>query len=178
MNAEHPTPIRESYWVLPGRFLAGEYPRERRVRASRPKLQALLGAGLRVFVDLTRADDRLEPYADLLAELEPGARHLAFPVADMGVPASPGQMVAILDAVDAALAAGEGVYLHCWGGVGRTGTAVGCWLARHGHPGTAALERLEELWYACPKSATRISPETREQREFVRCWHEPDPAGA
>ncbi len=25
------------------------------------------------------------------------------------------------------------VYVHCWGGVGRTGTVVGCWLLRHGY---------------------------------------------
>ena len=31
-------------------------------------------------------------------------------------------MQEILDAVDRALAAGRNVYLHCWGGIGRTGT--------------------------------------------------------
>ena len=32
---------------------------------------------------------------------------------------------------DRQLAAGLGVYVHCWAGVGRTGTVVGCWLIRH-----------------------------------------------
>ena len=31
------------------------------------------------------------------------------------------------------------MYLHCWGGVGRTGTVVGCWLVRHGRTGDEAL---------------------------------------
>ena len=41
-------------------------------------------------------------------------------------------MTRILDDVDAALADGGAVYVHCWGGIGRTGTVVGCWLVRHG----------------------------------------------
>lgn len=34
-----------------------------------------------------------------------------------------------------ALAAGQTVYVHCYGGIGRTGTVVGCWLVRHGLSG-------------------------------------------
>ena len=33
----------------------------------------------------------------------------------------------------------EPVYVHCWGGIGRTGTVVGCWLVRHGMTGDEAL---------------------------------------
>lgn len=40
------------------------------------------------------------------------------------------QMRAILDAIDRA--AGSIVYVHCWGGHGRTGTVAGCYLVRHG----------------------------------------------
>ena len=37
----------------------------------------------------------------------------------------------ILDRIDAALGEGQKVYVHCWGGSGRTGTIVGCWIRRH-----------------------------------------------
>ncbi len=47
---------------------------------------------------------------------------------------------------------------------------VGCWLARHGLKGRKALERLRELWQACPKSSHRDSPETREQIEYILDW--------
>ncbi|MFZ5949388.1 MAG: fused DSP-PTPase phosphatase/NAD kinase-like protein [Candidatus Rifleibacteriota bacterium] len=30
------------------------------------------------------------------------------------------------------MAAGKPVYVHCWGGLGRTGVVVGCWSRRHG----------------------------------------------
>jgi len=47
---------------------------------------------------------------------------------------------------------------------------VGCWLARHGLKGRKDLERLRELWQACPKSSHRDSPETREQIEYILDW--------
>ena len=46
-----------------------------------------------------------------------------------------GVMKRILDDVDEAIAGGGLTYVHCWGGIGRTGTVVGCWLVRHGLEG-------------------------------------------
>jgi protein tyrosine phosphatase len=59
--------------------------------------------------------------------------------------------------------------VHCWGGVGRTGTVVGCWLVRHGLAGGDALARVEALRATTPK-ANRPSPETDTQRDLVRGW--------
>jgi protein-tyrosine phosphatase len=93
---------------------------------------------------------------------------------DFSVPDSPMQTKAILDEIDERVAKAELVYLHCWGGIGRTGLIVGCWLARHGLEGRAALECLRELWKHCPKSATRKSPETAQQEEYIIHWTEPE----
>ena len=84
-------------------------------------------------------------------------------------------MVAILDAIDHALAEGRNVYVHCWGGVGRTGTVVGCWLVRHGRTGDEALDQVADWWQSMEKADRRRSPETREQRTYVREWAEPPP---
>ncbi|MDD2367052.1 MAG: protein-tyrosine phosphatase family protein [Desulfuromonadaceae bacterium] len=78
----------------------------------------------------------------------------------------------ILDTIDHHIHHGEIVYLHCWGGVGRTGVIVGCWLSRHGFTGDAALARLKELWQECPKSSHRKSPETTEQEQYIVTWQE------
>ena len=142
-------PFPRSYWVVAGRLAAGAYP-------DAPPGET----GVDVVVDLTAADEGLARYD------EDGVRRLSFPVRDFSVPGED-ELVATLDAIDAELTAGRVVYLHCRGGLGRTGTVVGCWLARHGTTGEAALERVAEL------SGSDSSPETDEQRALVRRW----PAG-
>ena len=161
-------PIENCYWVVPGQLLAGEYPGARDVASTRAKIGALLEAGITAFIDLTREEDGLLPYMHLLQ----GATYQRFPIRDYSVPASPGDMVAILDAIDGHLQQGRMVYVHCWGGVGRTGIVIGCWLTRHSYEGVAALDRLRELWRQCPKSAYRVSPETEEQERYIINWSE------
>lgn len=156
-------PIEHCYWVVPGRFLAGEYPRDKDEVSSREKLRALVDAGVKIFVDLTEEDEGLLPYAGMLDV----GRHLRFPIQDVSVPTSPEFTTAVLDTIDRHLQQDETVYVHCWGGVGRTGVIVGCWLARHGSCGNNALDRLRELWKSCPKSSWRESPETREQERYI-----------
>ena len=162
-------PIKHCYWVVPGQFLAGEYPRNRDDESSPAKLAALADAGIAAFIDLTE-EGELRPYSQWLNP--PSQSYQRFPIRDLSTPASPELAVSILDAIDEQINKGRPVYLHCWGGVGRTGTIVGCWLARHGYAGAAALERLQELWSACPKSAYRMSPEMPAQRRYVRDWRE------
>jgi hypothetical protein len=163
-----PTPIYHSYWVLPNQFLAGEYPRDLDEHTSQDKIAALIQAGVRAFIDLTGDDDGLLPYSQLLEAHTPnGVTYQRFPIRDLSIPHSAEYTHAILDTIDAQLEQGRTVYVHCWGGVGRTGVIVGCWLARHGYAGQASLDRLHELWRQCPKSAYRQSPETRQQEQYV-----------
>jgi protein-tyrosine phosphatase len=159
-------PIKYSYWVEPNKLLAGEYPRNKDDLSSQEKLSALLRSGVTVFIDLTEENEDLEPYSAMID----GASHHRFPIRDLSIPKSPDATVAILDAIDRQIERGDLVYVHCWGGVGRTGVIVGCWLARHGLGGEAALVRLRELWRQCPKSVARKSPETREQELYILNW--------
>jgi len=166
-------PIPNSYWVLPGKFLAGEYPRDLDGGSSESKIAAFLRAGVTSFVNLTSPGDGLEPYADIVDHLADTDLTLhRFPIRDVSVPSSPSQMAEILDTIDSEIQRGGTVYLHCWGGVGRTGITVGCWLVRHGYSGPSALERVQELWSGCPKSEWLRSPETAEQRDYIINWRE------
>ena len=77
----------------------------------------------------------------------------------------------ILDTVDSALDEGDNVYVHCWGGSGRTGTIVGCWLRRHGLvAANEVLERLQKLRLGDRKGRWKETPNTEEQRKFIKGW--------
>jgi protein-tyrosine phosphatase len=82
-------------------------------------------------------------------------------------------MTGILNAIDQRLQAGQKVYVHCIGGIGRTGITVGCYLARHGLSGEEALLELENLRQQAA-SWFRRSPESDLQIEFVRRWKSGD----
>jgi hypothetical protein len=107
---------------------------------------AQLTDGTTLFVDLTE-EGELVPYAHLLG---PEVRHIRMPIRDWSIPTED-EMTRILDTIDAALADGETVYVHCRAGRGRTPTVIGCHARRHGtDPGPP--------------------PETAEQRAFVERW--------
>ncbi len=163
-------------YVVPGaRLVAGEYPGAANDAAAREKLRACLDAGIGSFVDLTEAGE-LRPYEPLLRELaaERGVdvEYRRMPIRDVSVCEVP-HMRALLDTIDGELAAGRTVYVHCWGGVGRTGITVGAWLVRHGATGDEALATVGRLFSTMSPAKLRRhagSPQTREQREFVRRW--------
>lgn len=165
MSALPAPPIPGAAWVRPGALLAGPYPAPHDDASGRARLRALLDAGVTIFVDLTETGE-CEPYeAALQAEATRRGRlivHHRLPIPDFGVPDDQ-RMAAILDALDAALMAGRVVYVHCRGGVGRTGTVVGCFLVRHGHRGEEALRLVDAL-------LGPGSPETDEQRRLVQRW--------
>ena len=152
--------------------MAGEYPGAQSEEQAERKLASLLDIGVRRFVDLTE-DGELEPYEALLQRLawERGvdvtyARH---PIRDVGVPRDEATMCGILDELAAAQRDGVAAYVHCWGGIGRTGTVVGCHQVERGYSAARALERIEELRRDSSK-AGRPSPETAAQSDFVRKW--------
>jgi hypothetical protein len=171
---EFKPPIPDSYWVIPGQFLAGEYPMIiGDLDATARRIGAYFDAGIDTFIDLTEIGE-LVPYEYLLHEASLfGHRSITYhrhSIGDYGLPTAE-SMKTILDTIDAALAAGHKVYLHCWGGVGRTGTTVGCYLVRHGMTGNEALSQLAEWWRRVPKSARYLrTPETAAQAQFIRDW--------
>ena len=143
------------YWVEPGKLAAGPHPRPETV-------QALLDAGVTAFVDLTQAGE-LDAYASLIGD----AVHHRRSIGDFGIPTDDA-LTETLDLIDRLQAEGHAVYVHCWAGVGRTGTVVACHLIRHGMANDEALARIAQLREQIGRYDA--SPEMPEQRGLVERW--------
>lgn len=164
-----------AYWVVPGRLLAGPYPSAPALTDAQKQVAALLELGVDTVVDLTEPGEYgLRAYWPLLSEAS-AAQGMAVErrqrsIPDMSIP-TVAQMNATLDDIDAALAEGRTVYVHCYGGIGRTGTVVGCYLVRNGASGDEALATIAHLRRNI-RQPHRLAPETSEQRAMVRAWRE------
>jgi ADP-ribosylglycohydrolase len=163
--------------VIPGPLLAGNYPGDRDEGEATRKLRRYLDCGVRHFIDLTEETEPLEPYAPILFqladELHLKVTHERLPIRDEGVPRNPEQMRRILATIDRRLKSNEVVYVHCWGGRGRTGTVVGCKLVELGWSPADALAEVQRLWSTTARSRhpnRAESPETPGQQDYVRHW--------
>jgi hypothetical protein len=176
---QFPTPFPYSYWVVPGKLLAGHYPGSRDPDEARLKLTGLIEVGIHKVINLQEEDERdyagnrFVPYEQelerLAAKRSDPVTVIRMPIRDMQVPTR-AEMRSILDEIDRSIEQGLPVYVHCWGGKGRTGTVVGCYLARHGiATGWDALRKIKSLrrgvhdWKAS-------SPQSESQFAMVRSW--------
>ena len=155
--------------VVLGRFPFVEPSRLRDPKAGRARLAEVLGAGVDVFVSLI---DELPPqeqhlgnidgfwgYYRPVQELASGedpehpvdpreVKFLHFPIVDMRTPPFE-QLLDIVDTLEAEVAAGRKLYIHCWGGRGRAATVGACLIGRlEALSADDALERVQEAYSA------------------------------
>jgi Polymorphic toxin system, DSP-PTPase phosphatase len=176
-----PVPFPRSYWVIPGKLLAGCYPGAKNPKEAAAKLTALIDYGIRHVINLMEPDERdssghrFVPYDDMMesiaAKMQISVTFDQLPIKDLSVPTEQ-HMTRILNQIDLCIKHKKPVHVHCWGGIGRTGTVVGCYLVRHGlASGKNVLDMIRDL-RKDTEDSDRRSPETREQREMVFEWLE------
>jgi protein-tyrosine phosphatase/nicotinamidase-related amidase len=154
LDRERTAPGRVGVTILPGRRDTG--------RSLPADLEALRGQGVSHVLCLL-APDELARYGveSLLSEYAAagfGLHHL--PILDGGVP-TPEELTRALGWIEAALAGGGGVLIHCVGGLGRSGTVAACWLRSRGASAEDAIAEVRRV-------RTPRAIETAEQEAFVR----------
>ncbi len=159
-------PLPNTYWVIPGRLLAGEHPGGDDGE-TRPRLARLQQAGIDSFIDLTE-DGELPSYHHLLPK---HTEYLRSAIVDTRVPNNVAQTQELLRTIRDALARQRSVYVHCRAGIGRTGLVIGCFLADEQDNGKAALKILNRLWRQSERAASWPAvPQTAEQADYIRRW--------
>jgi protein tyrosine phosphatase len=173
-------PFLRSYWAIPEQLIAGCYPGDLNAASMEEKLGGLVDANVSMMVSLMEeheTDHRGRPFVDYggqlleLAQIRGRQIHcVRFPIRDMSIPTGM-QMRTILDAIKNEIACGGRVYVHCWGGKGRTATVIGCLLLEMGLEDTeTVLPRIKELT-AHASEFFWPTPQTEEQCDFVRHWN-------
>lgn len=174
-------PLYQSYYLHTSNIFAGEYPGDKYGEKAENKINQMVHFGVRHFIDLTE-EGELHPYSHLLPE---GCTYARFPIRDVDVPESVESVSRLIDHIQELSNRDDGhVYIHCWGGVGRTGTIVGCYLAEninnflYNKPSNndewmeSVMNRLRTCFSQMPKSSHRVTPETKEQETFIKKYIE------
>ncbi|MBI9051155.1 MAG: dual specificity protein phosphatase family protein [Anaerolineaceae bacterium] len=165
--------IENTYWVDPNKLLAGPYPRHAMMEEqTRHQLAWLCEQGITCIIDLTGPGERSayrQDFEQVCRRYNIDGIWERFPITDFGLP-DKYLMRDILDEIQRNIESGGKVYLHCYGGIGRTGTVAACYLVEQGLSSEEALAKLQELRSHTP-NASYDSPETEAQRNFVLGWH-------
>ena len=159
-------PLHQSYEVWGnGIIYAGEYPGDKNGELAKHKIERMHHFGIRHFIDLTE-EGELRPYNHLLPS---DTTYTRFPIVDCGVPKSVESVQRLLLRIEELKKMDGYVYVHCWGGVGRTGTIIACYLSQNWKEVDMnhTLEVLRRNFSEMPKSAYRKTPETKDQIDFI-----------
>ena len=156
-------PLYQSYYLNTRNVFAGEYPGDKYGEKAEKKINQMVHFGVRHFIDLTE-EGELRPYSHLLPK---GCTYTRFPIRDVNVPESVESVACLIGHIQELSKRDDGyVYIHCWGGVGRTGTIVGCYLANGNFDNT--MSKLRNCFSQMPKASHRVTPETKEQEDFIK----------
>ncbi|ORX97933.1 phosphatases II [Basidiobolus meristosporus CBS 931.73] len=174
-----PNPTPYSNWVIPEKVICGAYPMVRDKEKCVDYLRSLLSAGVTTFVCL-QEESELSMLPEYKNSLQCIHRELAdhessslqfihFPIRDGSIlhDVLLGSLVNVLE--QRVFKNNEVLYIHCWGGHGRTGTLVACLLSKYyGLNADLALELTQRLHDTRHDGVIAKSPETRVQVNQVR----------
>lgn len=129
--------MNKSYCVIPNQLYAGAIPASEDTTITADKIKQLKALGIALIINLMESDERnydgklFSDYTNIAAQH--GIAVSRMPIRDLSVPTLT-QMRDILDLINQSIVKDMKVYVHCWGGIGRTGTVIGCYLLEINFP--------------------------------------------
>ena len=161
-------PLYKYFTGIP-HIYAGEHPSIVKDRVSNcERIEQLMNEGFTDFFDLTEKFE-LSSYTQWL---RPDNLYTNFPIKNLSVPISIEDTYKLIQTISEISLQGNGrkVYIHCYGGVGRTGMIVACLLSYyyHDYDYECVMGRFQEAYKNYTKSAYMNAPETTTQREFIK----------
>ncbi len=149
---------------------AGEYPVWEWEQGARMRqLRLFTDFGTNCFLDLTESGE-MPPYAPLLPD---HIGRCSFPIPNGCIPDSVGQVADTFRNIGEVLAAKPDtkLYIHCVGGVGRTGMIVACYyIYFKGMTADESLAEMRRRFATHGRSAWMSAPETQAQIDFIRAF--------
>ena len=189
-----PTP--ESNWVIPGVLLVGAFPAEidnaitffqiseilkfginkfvclqNEYRTDVPEEMWKSGEALRPYfndvVNIVENKDKFETFANSNVCEKTALSFVHFPIQDCGI-ADDGPVLQLSHELVQSIYEGNKLYIHCWGGHGRTGTVVCIMLCIiYGISAEEAMERCQKMHDMREHFVDVGSPQTQVQRDQV-----------
>ncbi len=177
-------PFDRSFTIIPTKLWGGSYPGSRDPEVMDKNLRGLLELHVGAIINLMEEGEidhdgkPFVPYEERIHELAPSYGYtdkeyplcIRMPIPDVGV-VSPEVMEQYLNRINWCLRYVP-VFIHCWGGRGRTGTVMGCLLANlelvTGEEALVVIRKMRTM-SEDPK-AHLPAPQTKEQWDMVRNW--------
>ena len=161
-------PLYKYFTGIP-HIYAGEHPSIVKDRVSNcERIEQLINEGFTDFYDLTE-NFELSSYTQWLSL---DSLYTNFPIKNLSVPTSIEDTYTLIKSISeiSLHENGRKVYIHCYGGVGRTGMIVACLLAYYYHvyDYEIVMGRFREVYKNYTKSAYMNAPETAIQKEFIK----------
>ena len=149
---------------------AGEYPVwDWDDSIGRMQIQLFTDFGINFFIDLTESGE-MPPYAQFLS---PSIERYRLHIPNRGTPAAVEDVVRLFQVIECTLSDKPftNIYIHCLGGVGRTGTIVACYYIYFKQMvADEALAEMRRMFSSHERANWMSAPETEAQIDFIHTF--------
>ena len=149
---------------------AGEYPVwDWDDSIGRMQIQLFTDFGINFFIDLTESGE-MPPYAQFLS---PSIERYRLHIPNRGTPAAVEDVVRLFQVIECTLSDKPftNIYIHCLGGVGRTGTIVACYYIYFKQMAAdEALAEMRRMFSSHERANWMSAPETEAQIDFIHTF--------